>query len=198
MKALILFLITSLSYLSLIHAASSTMRCLSEPKSVKGALKQSTAVFSGQVLEITNRGNFLQARFAAERSWKGVEAQEVFVLTDSTTESPIALAKGIWCLRALKMASCSPARARERKSLSMQKGICSSLEKENFKRRPSNEYRSEAKQALAADSVARWVSSDLRWSLHGFARRCSAPLGGRGLERRTCKSFHVRIKNATE
>jgi hypothetical protein len=64
------------------------MRCRVEPKSVKGALKQSTAVFSGEVLEIRNGRNFLEARFRVERSWKGVEAEEVSVLVDSTTESP--------------------------------------------------------------------------------------------------------------
>ncbi len=64
------------------------MRCFIEPKSVKGALKKSTAVFSGEVLEITSGVNFLRARFRVERSWKGAEAEEVFVLTDSSIESP--------------------------------------------------------------------------------------------------------------
>ena len=64
------------------------MRCLIEPKSVKGTLKNSTAVFSGEVLEIRSGVNFLQARFRVERSWKGVEAEQVSVLTENTAESP--------------------------------------------------------------------------------------------------------------
>lgn len=83
-----LFLLTSLTYVPPSHGASSTMRCLIEPKSVKGALKKSTAVFSGDVLEIRSGVNFLQARFRVERSWKGVEAEQVSVLTENTAESP--------------------------------------------------------------------------------------------------------------
>ncbi len=88
MKPLILFLLISLPFLSPSHEPSSTMRCLIEPKSVKYALKKSTAVFSGEVLEIRSGVNFLQARFRVERSWKGVEAEEVFVSTDGSAESP--------------------------------------------------------------------------------------------------------------
>ena len=64
------------------------MRCLIEPKSLKGTVKSSTAVFSGEVLEIRSGVNFLEARFRVERSWKGVEAEQVFVLTENTAESP--------------------------------------------------------------------------------------------------------------
>jgi hypothetical protein len=88
MKTLVLFLLTSLAYLPPSNSASSTMRCVIEPKSVKVALKQSAAVFSGEVLEMKNGGNYLEARLRVERSWKGVEEEEVSVLTDSTTESP--------------------------------------------------------------------------------------------------------------
>ena len=88
MKTLIMFLLVSLPCLSPGHEASSTMRCLIEPKSVKIALKTSTAVFAGEVLETTSGVNFLQARFRVERSWKGVEADEVFVITDGGAESP--------------------------------------------------------------------------------------------------------------
>ena len=88
MKALALLFLISLPYLSPIHEASSTMRCFVEPKSVKVALKKSTAVFSGEVLEIRSNVNVLQARFRVERSWKGVETEEVYVLTDGTVESP--------------------------------------------------------------------------------------------------------------
>jgi tetratricopeptide (TPR) repeat protein len=55
---------------------------------VKVALKQSAAVFSGEVLEIGNGRNYLEVRLRVERSWKGVEGEEVSLLTDSTTESP--------------------------------------------------------------------------------------------------------------
>jgi hypothetical protein len=64
------------------------MRCLIEPKSIKGAVKNSTAVFSGEVLEIRSGVTFLQARFRVERSWKGVEAEQVAVLNENTAESP--------------------------------------------------------------------------------------------------------------
>jgi hypothetical protein len=64
------------------------MRCLIGPKSVNSTLKKSTAVFSGEVLEIRTGVNFLQARFRVERSWKGVESDEVFVFTDGSAESP--------------------------------------------------------------------------------------------------------------
>jgi hypothetical protein len=64
------------------------MRCLIEPKSAKVALKQSAAVFSGEVLEMKNGGNYMEARLRVERSWKGVEAEQVSVSADNTVESP--------------------------------------------------------------------------------------------------------------
>ena len=64
------------------------MRCWIEPKSVKVALKQSAAVFSGEVLEMRNGGNYVEVRLRVERSWKGVAGEEVSLLTDSTVESP--------------------------------------------------------------------------------------------------------------
>ncbi len=57
MKILVLFLLTSLTYLPPSYRAGLTMRCVIEPKSVKVALKQSAAVFSGEVLEMKNGGN---------------------------------------------------------------------------------------------------------------------------------------------
>ena len=87
MKTVVLLLLTSLTYVPPCHGPNSTMRCLIEPKSIKGALKNSTAVFSGEVLEIRSDVNFLQARFRVERSWKGVEAEQVSVLTENTAES---------------------------------------------------------------------------------------------------------------
>jgi hypothetical protein len=88
MKTLIVFLIVSWAYLPLNHVAGSSMRCFSEPRSVKTALKRSTAVFSGEVVEIYSGAYFLQARFRVERSWKGVEVEEVVVFTDGSAESP--------------------------------------------------------------------------------------------------------------
>ena len=88
MRALILFLVISLPSLSPTHWAGPTMRCFIGPKSVNSTLKKSTAVFSGEVLEIRTGLNFLQARFRVERSWKGVESDEVFVFTDDSAESP--------------------------------------------------------------------------------------------------------------
>ena len=64
------------------------MRCLTGPKSIKGVFKNSTAIFSGEVVEIRSGVNFLQARFRVERSWKGVEAEQVSVFTENTAESP--------------------------------------------------------------------------------------------------------------
>ena len=87
MKPVVLLLLTFMTYFTPCHGANSTMRCLIEPKSIKGALKNSTAVFSGEVLEIRSGVNFLQARFRVERSWKGVEAEQVSVLTENTAES---------------------------------------------------------------------------------------------------------------
>jgi hypothetical protein len=88
MKTLIMFLLVFLSWFPPGHEPGSTMRCLVEPKSVKDALKRATAVFSGEVLETKSGVNFLQARFRVERSWKGVEADEVLVITDGSAESP--------------------------------------------------------------------------------------------------------------
>jgi len=88
MKILVLFLLASPAHLPPSHGANSAMRCLNQPKSVKGAVKQSAAVFAGEVLEMKNGGNYIEARLRVERSWKGVEGEEVLVLTDSTTESP--------------------------------------------------------------------------------------------------------------
>ena len=87
MKTVVLFLLTSLTYVQPSYEANSAMRCLVGPKSVKVALKNSTAVFSGEVLEIRSGVTFLQARFRVERSWKGVEEEQVSVLTENTAES---------------------------------------------------------------------------------------------------------------
>ena len=88
MKTLLLFLLTVLSYFPPSHGAGATMRCFVEPKSVKVALKQSAAVFSGEVLEVKNGGNYLEVRLRVERFWKGVRAEEVSVSFDSNVESP--------------------------------------------------------------------------------------------------------------
>jgi hypothetical protein len=64
------------------------MRCLIPAKSVKVALKQSAAVFVGEVREVNSGGTYIEARFRVERSWKGVEGEAVSVLADRTAESP--------------------------------------------------------------------------------------------------------------
>ena len=87
MKTVVLFLLATLVYVQPSFKANSTMRCLVEPKSIKVALKNSTAVFSGEVLEIRSGVTFLEARFRIERSWKGVEEEQVSVLTENTAES---------------------------------------------------------------------------------------------------------------
>ncbi|HUS12693.1 MAG TPA: hypothetical protein VMZ30_19645 [Pyrinomonadaceae bacterium] len=89
-KIVLLFLLTSLTYFPPSYRANTTVRCLNEPKSVKLALKQSAATFVGEVLQVRNGRNYLEARFRVESFWKGVEADEVFVLTEgeSIAESP--------------------------------------------------------------------------------------------------------------
>jgi hypothetical protein len=88
MKTLVLILLTAFTFLPSSYRVSSTPRCIVEPKSVKVALKQSAAVFSGEVLELKRGGNYIEARLRVERSWKGIDAEEVSVLADSTVESP--------------------------------------------------------------------------------------------------------------
>jgi len=88
MKTVMLFLLTSLTYVQPFHGANATMRCLNGPKSIKVVFKNSTAVFSGEVVEIRSGVNFLQAQFRVEHSWKGVEAEQVSVFTENTAESP--------------------------------------------------------------------------------------------------------------
>jgi len=88
MKTVMLFLLTSLTYVQPFHGANATMRCLNGPKSIKGVFKNSTAVFSGEVVEIRSGVNFLQAQFRVEHSWKGVKAEQVSVFTENTAESP--------------------------------------------------------------------------------------------------------------
>ena len=88
MKTVVLFLLISLTCVPPCHGTNATMRCLNGPKSIKGVFKNSTAVFSGEVVEIRSGVNFLQAQFRVEHSWKGVEAEQVSVFTENTAESP--------------------------------------------------------------------------------------------------------------
>jgi len=88
MKIMVLLWLISLAWFGTTSSVNATMRCLVEPNSVKKALKQSAAVFAGEVLEFKTGRHFMEARFRVERSWKGVESEEVLVLADSTAESP--------------------------------------------------------------------------------------------------------------
>lgn len=89
MKSLAWLLLTLFACLPHSHLADATVRCFTGPTSVKNALKQSAAVFSGEVIEIKKGGNFTEARFRVQRSWKGVAAEEVSVIeTDVEVESP--------------------------------------------------------------------------------------------------------------
>lgn len=88
MKRLTLLLGISLFCILPSQRATSTTRCFVEPQSVKGTLKKSVAVFSGEVLAVTSGPYFLQARFRVKRSWKGVDTEEVLVSTDGSAESP--------------------------------------------------------------------------------------------------------------
>jgi hypothetical protein len=87
MKTLVLFLLISFTSLPLSYSASPTMRCFTGPKSVTVPLKQSAAVFTGEVLEVKDGGIYIEVRLRVERSWKGVEGNEVSLLADRTTES---------------------------------------------------------------------------------------------------------------
>jgi hypothetical protein len=87
MKTVVLLFLIVLTYDQPSYEANSTMRCLVEPKSIKVAVKNSAAVFSGEVLEIRSGVTFLEARLRIERSWKGVEEEQVSVLTENTAES---------------------------------------------------------------------------------------------------------------
>jgi hypothetical protein len=88
MNALVCLLTISFVYPVRNVGAQPIMRCFNEPRSVKTAVRRSTAVFSGEVLEIKSGGNFLVVRFRVERFWKGVTSEEVSVSSDSTVESP--------------------------------------------------------------------------------------------------------------
>ena len=87
MKTVVLFLLISLTCVSPSHGTNATMRCINGPKSIKAVFKNSTAVFSGEVVQIRSGVNFLQAQFRVEQSWKGVEAEEVSVFTENAAES---------------------------------------------------------------------------------------------------------------
>ena len=67
--------------------ASTAVRCAPQLKSVAGTLKQSDAVFVGEVIEANDAGSFREARLQVEQSWKGVETREVVVLAPRTAES---------------------------------------------------------------------------------------------------------------
>lgn len=87
MKAIAMLCLISLACFLGTAASTPTVRCF-HPKSVKQAVRQSAAVFSGEVLEIRTGRTYREARVRVDRSWKGVETQEVVVLVDSTVESP--------------------------------------------------------------------------------------------------------------
>jgi len=46
------------------------------------------SILKGEVIEVKTGRHFMEVRFRVERSWKGVESEEVLVLADSTAESP--------------------------------------------------------------------------------------------------------------
>ena len=112
------------------------MRCLIE-KSVKSAVKRSAAVFSGEVLEIKNGRNFMEARFRVERSWKGVDAEEeVTVLVGSTVESPhYRVGERYLVFAGLQYGKLFTGNCSGRKRLRMHKEICSNWEKEKSPKR---------------------------------------------------------------
>jgi len=69
------------------HQATTAVRCAPQLKSVAGALKQSDAVFVGEVLEANDATSFREARFRVEQSWKGAETSEVIVVAPRTIEA---------------------------------------------------------------------------------------------------------------
>jgi len=88
MRTIVLFVLLSLALMPSGHKAISPARCVIESKSVKPALKQSAAVFSGEVLELKDGGNYDEVRLRVEHSWKGVTTEEVSLLADRLAESP--------------------------------------------------------------------------------------------------------------
>ena len=69
------------------HPAATAVRCAPQLKSVASALKQSDAVFVGEVIEANDAARFREARFRVEQSWKGAESSEVIVVAPRTIEA---------------------------------------------------------------------------------------------------------------
>ncbi|MDQ3687368.1 MAG: hypothetical protein M3430_17480 [Acidobacteriota bacterium] len=89
MRGMIICLVAAAACLSFSHEVDSTWKCLIPPKSVEGALKNSAAVFVGEVVKVTDAGNLSKARLKVIVSWKGAEAKEVVVMfNDNHAESP--------------------------------------------------------------------------------------------------------------
>lgn len=73
--------VVSLAGMILAPALASACSC-APPPPPREALKGSTAVFSGKVVEVKRHDEFRFAVvFAAEESWKGIDAREVVVYT---------------------------------------------------------------------------------------------------------------------
>ena len=85
--------ITVLCFLAVVfwcptRQASTAVRCAPQLKSVAGTLKQSDAVFVGEVIEANDATSFREARLRVEQSWKGAETSEVRVVAPRTIEAP--------------------------------------------------------------------------------------------------------------
>lgn len=88
MRVIALCLIISAAFLSPGPEANSAVRCQVQPKSVEGSLRKSAAVFVGEVMEINDASSLKEVRLRVDRSWKGIETEEVIVLVTRTSESP--------------------------------------------------------------------------------------------------------------
>jgi len=91
MKTLIFFL---LLFVFLVFSADTTFACSCIPaKSIAQELEQSTAVFSGKVIEIKRHKEAktifvtVEVIFSVEKAWKGMERKTVSVFTSSNSAS---------------------------------------------------------------------------------------------------------------
>lgn len=89
MRVLVAFLLVAVIYSpSSYKAGAAVVRCMNQPKSVEEAVKRSTAIFSGEVINVDASGTIIEARFRVEQSWKGLGDDEISVSASRTVESP--------------------------------------------------------------------------------------------------------------
>lgn len=89
MKIIVLCVLVSIICSLSANSATSAARCPIRSESAADTLKNSEAVFLGEVVEIKVAGDLSEARFMVVQSWKGVETEDVTILSNPRlTESP--------------------------------------------------------------------------------------------------------------